>query len=152
VASVCDLFPTVLALAGVSLPPQHVVDGRRLDTLLRGHRDPDREEVFLMHYPHAPHRSDYFTVYRRGDWKVIYHYFPSAVSDQSHYQLFNLAQDPFEQSNLAGAAPAELHRLMGDLIARLEDCQALYPVTAHGVTPLKPRVPEPHRAPTDPPD
>ena len=45
-----------------------------------------------MHYPHSPHRSDYFTCIADGDWKVIYHYFPSEVSEDSHYQLFNLAE------------------------------------------------------------
>jgi len=82
-----------------------MVDGSRLDTLLAGKRDITRDEVFLMHYPHAPHRTDYFTCYRHRDWKVIYHYFPSDVSENSHYQLFNLAEDPFEQQNLAATRP-----------------------------------------------
>jgi arylsulfatase A-like enzyme len=65
-ASVCDLFPTILSLVGIVAPTGHVVDGERLDTLLLGNRDPHRAETFLMHYPHSPHRSDYFTVYRDG--------------------------------------------------------------------------------------
>jgi hypothetical protein len=68
--------------------------------VLLGKRDPHRAETFLMHYPHSPHRSDCVTVYRDGAWKVIYHYFPSAASENSHYQLFNLSEDPFEQRNL----------------------------------------------------
>ena len=140
-AAVYDLFPTILALAGQAAPPQHLVDGSRLDSLLTGKRDTARDEVFLMHYPHSPHRTDYFTVYRRGDWKVIYHYFPSAVSEDSHYQLFNLAQDPFEQKNLATSEPAELRRMMQGLIAALEQQNALYPVDKDGTTPLKPKQP-----------
>jgi hypothetical protein len=93
-----------------------------------------------MHYPHAPHRSDYWTSYRAGDWKVIYHYFPSAASEQSHYQLFNLKADPFEQTNLAMKNPDDLCRLMRGLIAALEEHHALYPVDKDGQA-LKPKLP-----------
>jgi len=140
-AAVYDMFPTILALTGNTAPTNHTVDGARLDTLLTGKRDASREETFLMHYPHAPHRTDYFTTYRNGDWKVIYHYFPSDVSENSHYQLFNLAKDPFEQKNLAASEPAELKRLMQGLIAGLEKQGAVYPVDKAGGTPLKPVLP-----------
>jgi arylsulfatase A-like enzyme len=140
-AAVYDLFPTILALAGLESPAQHVVDGRRLDTLLGGKADRARDERFLMHYPHAPHRTDYWTSLRSGDWKVIYHYFPSEVSEGGHYQLYNLKTDPFEQKNLAGTNPAELNRLMRDLIAGLESQNAVYPVDPGSKAPLKPQLP-----------
>ncbi|MCE9527582.1 MAG: sulfatase-like hydrolase/transferase, partial [Planctomycetales bacterium] len=140
-AAVYDLFPTLLALTGKAAPAGHSVDGGRLDTLLTGKRDASREEVFLMHYPHSPHRTDYFTTYRNGDWKVIYHYFPTAVSEGSHYQLFNLAKDPFEQTNLAATESSELHRMMQGLIAGLEKQGAAYPVDKASGTPLKPKLP-----------
>ncbi|MBI3466346.1 MAG: sulfatase-like hydrolase/transferase [Planctomycetes bacterium] len=140
-AAVYDLFPTILTLTGIELPAGHAIDGTRLNTLLVGKRDATREETFLMHYPHAPHRTDYFTCYRHGAWKVIYHYFPSMVSEGSHYQLFNLADDPFEQQNLAAVRPAELHQMMQGLIAALERQNAVYPVDKDGVTPLRPAIP-----------
>jgi arylsulfatase A-like enzyme len=141
-AAVQDLFPTVLALAGARSPEQHVVDGCRLDSLLAGKRAPTRDESFLMHYPHAPHRSDYFTSYRHGDWKVVYHYFPSNASEGSHYQLYNLAEDPFESRNLAADRPDQLRRMMQGLIDSLEKHHAVYPVEKKdGTTPLKPELP-----------
>jgi arylsulfatase A-like enzyme len=140
-AAVYDLFPTMLALTGTKAPTAHTVDGARLDTLLTGKRDAGRAEQFLMHYPHAPHRTDYFTTYRDGDWKVIYHYFPSAVSEGSHYQLFNLKADPFEQKNLAAAEPAHLKRLMQGLVAGLERQSAVYPVAKETKLAQKPQVP-----------
>jgi arylsulfatase A-like enzyme len=140
-AAVYDLFPTILAMVGRPIPENHAVDGSRLDTLLIEKRDSKREERFLMHYPHAPHRTDYFTTYRDGDWKVIYHYFPSDVSENSHYQLFNLAKDPFEQKNVAASEPAELSRMMKGLIAGLEKQYAIYPVDKQTREPLKPRLP-----------
>ncbi len=134
VASVCDLFPTLLALTDVAQPTGHVVDGKRLDRLLTGTADPQRKETFLMHYPHSPHRSDYFTVYREGDWKVIYHYLPTHVSGGSNYQLFNLKRDPFEQTDLAVNEPQELRRMMVKLSAALTENKAVYPVDTNGQT------------------
>lgn len=135
-AAVYDLFPTILALTDVPSPRKHVVDGSRLDMLLTGKSDETREETFLMHYPHSPHRSDYFTCYRDGDWKVIYHYFPSGASENSHYQLYNLREDPFESENLAATCPDQLRLMMQGLVASLESHQALYPVAPH-----KPQLP-----------
>ncbi len=139
-ASVCDLFPTILKLVDLESPSAHHVDGVALNSLLLGKRDLGRSEAFLMHYPHAPHRTDYFTVYRDGHWKVIYHYFPSAVSEGSNYQLFNLAEDPFEQNNRASRNPAELARMMQSLIAALSNHDAVYPRSVDG-TALRPKMP-----------
>jgi arylsulfatase A-like enzyme len=135
-SAVYDLFPTILHLTDTQSPKKHVVDGSRLDTLLTGKPDETRAETFLMHYPHSPHRSDYFTCYRDGDWKVIYHYFPSEASENSHYQLYNLADDPFESENLATTSPDQLRLMMQGLTASMEKHQALYPVE-----PLKPKLP-----------
>ena len=65
--------------------------------------------------------------------------FSSEVSGGSHYQLFNLAEDPYEANDLAAARPAELRRMMQALVAQLERHRALYPVEA-GKT-VAPRVP-----------
>lgn len=139
-ASVADLFPTILTLLDIDMPPGHFVDGHPLDTLLGGDADPHRPESFLMHYPHAPHRSDYWTSYREGPWKVIYHYVPSVASDNSHYQLFRLDRDPFEQENLSASEPDELRRMVHGLIEALERHDALYPVDANGSA-LRPTLP-----------
>ena len=139
-ASICDLFPTILAAAGVAAPGGHVVDGARLDVLLAGRHDAARPDEFLMHFPHE-HRTNYFTTFRRGDWKVIYHYIPSEVSGGSHYQLFNLARDPFESTDLAASDPARLGEMMAALKGALERHGALYPVGTDGraLTPVLPR-------------
>ena len=140
-AAVMDLFPTITGLTGINAPRGHVVDGARLDTLLAGKADGARSETFLMHFPHSPHRSEYWTSYRDGPWKVIYHYFPSAASEDSHYQLFHLGRDPFEQNNVAGSEPAELRRMMQGMIAALEKHSALYPDEKPGGVAQKPKLP-----------
>ena len=140
-AAVYDLFPTILSIAGVESPDGHAVDGSQLGALLTGVADDSREQTFLMHYPHGPHRSSYFTCYRQDDWKVIYHYVPSKVSEGSHYQLYNLADDPFESKNVAATEPDQLKRMMKQLIAALDEHDAQYPVEEDGTTPRLPKMP-----------
>jgi arylsulfatase A-like enzyme len=140
-AAVYDLFPTILNLTGKTIPEDHNIDGLKLDKLLSGNRDSGREEVFLMHYPHS-HRTDYFTSYRNGKWKVIYHYFPSEVSENSHYQLYDLGEDPFEQINLATKEPKELKRMMQELVARMEKQKAQYPLEKDSKEAVKPKLPQ----------
>jgi arylsulfatase A-like enzyme len=141
-AAVYDMFPTIIGLADAENPSGHTIDGRKLDTLLTAKPDSTRDEKFLMHYPHAPHRSDYWTSLRDGEWKVIYHYFPTEeASGGSHYQLYNLKTDPFEQTDLAKTNPTELKRLMQELIDGLEAQHAAYPVEKGTSTPVKPQLP-----------
>ena len=140
-AAVYDMFPTLLGIAGIDSPTQHIVDGKKLDTLLTAKPDSSRSETFLMHYPHSPHRTNYFTTFRDGEWKVIYHYFPTEVSGGSHYQLFNLTADPIEQTDLATTKPDVLKKLMQGLITGLEAQHAVYSVEKGTQTPMKPKMP-----------
>jgi len=140
--AVHDLFPTIVDFLDLQPPKDYRVDGKNLLGLVTGEPADAPRNAFLMHYPHAPHRSDYFTCYREGDWKVIYHYFPSKVSADSHYQLFDLASDPYEQEDLAEAEPERLRAMVSKLAAQLEAHQAVYPVAkGDGEKPVKPLVP-----------
>lgn len=140
-AAVMDLFPTILRTAAVTTPAAHTVDGVALDSLLTGKPDSTRSETFLMHYPHRPHRSSHFTAYREGGWKVVYHYFPDAQSGGARYQLFHLAEDPFEQHDLAPEMPGKLKQLMQRMAASLVGHGAQYPVSASDGSPLRPEIP-----------
>jgi arylsulfatase A-like enzyme len=147
IASVNDIFPTLLEVADVATPDEHIVDGFRLQKLLTGASDSAHPSQFLMHYPHGPHRSNYFTSWRDGDWKVVYHTLPQIPTsggqlqfEGGHYQLFNLANDPFESTNLANSHPRELKRMMAGLIDQLETHQAVYPLDDAGES-LRPKLP-----------
>jgi arylsulfatase A-like enzyme len=131
-AAVFDLFPTVIELAGIVKREDRVVDGTSLRTMLSGKADPKRPSTFLMHYPHAPHRSNHFTVWRNGDWKLVYHYFPSESSGNSHFQLFNLAADPYEQNELSGKNPEKLKELFHQLLEQVRLHRALLPLDDQG--------------------
>ncbi len=100
-----------------------------------------------MHYPHGIHRSNYFTVWRNGDWKVVYHTLPDVPTTGGriqftggNFELFNLAEDPFESRNLAASKPDVLQCMMKGMHAALEAHHSVYPVDAEGKE-LRPRVP-----------
>jgi len=147
VANVTDLFPTLLELIGAKSPKGHEVDGRSILVPLTGSRDQLEQQQFLMHYPHGPHRSNYFTVWRDGEWKVTYHNFPKdpplggkVQSDGERYELFNLVKDPFESTNVAKGNPVILKKMMQGLAAQLERHGAVYPQDQAGNA-LKPILP-----------
>ncbi|MFK7911729.1 MAG: sulfatase [Akkermansiaceae bacterium] len=130
-----DIFPTLLETAGVSYKGK--IDGKNLGPILRGEKI-DGKRDFLMHFPHG-HRSSYFTVYRLGDWKLIYHY---TKAKDERYELFNLAKDQTEAKNLAQSNPDELTRMVKAMSAALEDAGAQYPVAKKDPeTKLKPILP-----------
>jgi hypothetical protein len=58
-----------------------------------------------------------------------------------NFELFNLAVDPFESTNLAASEPEELRRMMTGLIAALKEHDAVYPVDDSGKE-LSPRLPQ----------
>ncbi|NIL98424.1 MAG: sulfatase-like hydrolase/transferase [Planctomycetales bacterium] len=136
--TVMDIYPTVLELAGVANPAGHVLDGASLKTLLAGNPDASRKEMFLMHYPHN-HRSSWFTSYRLGRWKVVYHYHPHRPA-KPRYELFDLERDPFEQHDQSAENPARLATMVQAMIEQLESEGALWPESADA-RPLQPVVP-----------
>ena len=105
--------------------------------LFTGEKDYNRDEMFLMHYPHE-HRSQYFTSYRLNDWKVVYHYNPDNPS-QPKYELFDLKKDPFENNDQSKSNPERLGTMMRSMLAQLEKENALYPVDKDG-NELKPLI------------
>lgn len=132
---VYDVFTTVLDVAGGDYG-DHVVDGIDLSPVFSEAKGSTTDRKFLMHFPHS-HRSSYFTAFRQGDWKLIYHYDkPSGPSDVQ-VELFNLAEDRDESENLASSNPEKLQEMMETMNAALEDTNAQLPVAKDG-SPLKP--------------
>lgn len=141
IASVEDLLPTLLGVAGAAIPANQPIDGLDIRRLLCGERDPGRPDRFLMHYPHQPHRSNHFSLLRQGRWKLIYHYFPSEDSGGSRMQLFDLEGDPAEQHDVAAEQPELSRQMLAELVAALDAHGALYPVDPNTQEPLRPRLP-----------
>ncbi len=98
VASI-DVFPTVAELTGehVSAGP----DGRSLAPLLTGQGPLEREALF-WHYPHYHLQNGRpYGAVRAGNLKLI------RYDEDGHLELFDLASDPGETSNVANQRPAE---------------------------------------------
>ncbi len=80
-------------------------DGVSLASLLAGSGEPARESVF-WHYPHYSNQGGLpGGAIRQGDWKLIEFY------EDNRIELYNLAQDPGERSDLAAREPAIANKL-----------------------------------------
>jgi arylsulfatase A-like enzyme len=99
-----DIHPTFAALAGASTAQSKPLDGMNVwDTIAEGSPSPRTEFVYNI----EPFRA----AMRQGDWKLIWRpLLPSTVD------LYNLAEDPSEKTNLAEAHPEKVAALK----ARLE--------------------------------
>jgi len=144
VASVLDIYPTILAAAAVKNPSSQVIDGVNLTKQLSGQINNKRSNHFLMHFPHD-HRHSYFTSYRLDDWKVIYNYLPDIKTKHrkkqvKRYQLYNLKNDPTESNDLASSQAKDLMRMMVLMMTELKSQNAQYPINKQGET-LKPLLP-----------
>ncbi len=95
-----DLFPTLCDLAGIDSPAD--LDARSLLPLLRGEHTQHRAYVEALY-------RDCQRMVKNDRWKLIEY----AVGPDRHTQLFDLANDPWEQRNVAAApeAAAELATL-----------------------------------------
>lgn len=124
IGTIIDLFPTLITLADIPNPEGHSLDGFPLQHQLNTNKKNTREEVFLNHFPHGNHRSNYFTSLVKSDWKVIYYY---PIDADPAYELFNLKDDPFETENLAESNPGQLKVMMKTLVEEMNDKTAKYP-------------------------
>jgi len=129
--TVMDLYPTILSVAGVDMPKDYPLDGSDLKKLLKGKRDKKHRDDFLMHFPHGEHRANYFTTYRKGDWKLVYYYNPETPGQPS-WKLYHLKSDPYETSDLAEKYPEKAVALIKLMKERLTEENALFPVDKDG--------------------
>ena len=98
--STVDIMPTVIQLAGASMPEssEHYA-GRDLGPLLRAEPNDWREYLFTEENFHTPQMWAPARAVTNGRWKLI-HQLP--VGDTpAQIQLFDLANDPDERHNLA---------------------------------------------------
>jgi hypothetical protein len=100
-----DWWRTLLDLAQATPGEPSAGDGVSLANLLRGNAGPERDAL-LWHYPHYSNQGGKpGGAIRRGDWKLIEHY------ESGYLELFNLAEDPSETTNRAGAFPDRANAL-----------------------------------------
>lgn len=116
-----DLFPTILALAGVPAPQP--VDGLSLVPVLTDSDRLNRERLF-WHYPHYSNQGGKPSgAIREGAFKLIQFF------EDGRLELFNLRDDPGEKRNLAADLPEKAEELRAKLEAwrRSQDAQMMEP-------------------------
>jgi arylsulfatase A-like enzyme len=103
-----DMMPTLAAAAGASQPQGVAIDGVSLLPLVTGEgaQSWDRDTLFWQ--------NGHYQVVRHGDWKLQLNDRPT---DGLQKWLYNLADDPTEQNNLAASYPDKLKELEALLAA-----------------------------------
>jgi len=96
-----DMLPTFAELAGSDLPAG--IDGISVIDALRGHELSDKREFLYWDYGHCRERYD--QAVRVGDWKGI------RLGLDSELQLFNLADDLSESTDVAKDNPAVVSQI-----------------------------------------
>jgi len=98
-----DFYPTMLEIAGAKGDSDHALDGKSIVPLLRQAGGLERDAIY-WHYPHYHHTAPGGSI-REGEYKLIEFYEDGAL------ELYNLAEDIGEQSNLAEKAPKKAAEL-----------------------------------------
>ncbi len=109
--SAVDLLPTFCEIAGVDLPDDYTPDGVSQVSTLKGTAYPSREKPLFWKmagaWPPRDAKPDHWVSYAVVDqqWKLV------ANEDRSYLELYDIAGDPYEQSNLVEAKPEVARQL-----------------------------------------
>lgn len=109
VAHVMDVMPTFLELAGIQ-PPAGTFKGREVAALQGVSMLPMLQDRAM------PERAIGWELFgrkalRKGDWKILNMSVPYGTAG---WQLYNLADDPTETTDLATSQPEKLKELLGE--------------------------------------
>jgi len=143
-----DLFPTMLAAAGIAVPESKVLDGESLMPLLTGEGKLERSAIF-WHFPgylntavtrgrpldvQTGFRSRPVTVINMDHWKLhLYHEEwlldggAEGLPASGAVELYDLRKDIGERHDLAASHPEKRDELLGDVLRWHESVGALIP-------------------------
>ena len=124
-----DIYPTLAALAGASTAKCKPLDGINVwDTIAEGKPSPHSEIVYNI----EPFRA----ALRQNDWKLVWRTtLPSSV------ELYNIAEDPYEKNNLAGAYPDKVAAMQQRLEVLAKEAAKPLALIYMGQTAMKANVP-----------
>ncbi|GIW93323.1 MAG: sulfatase [Pirellulaceae bacterium] len=126
-----DIFPTLLAAAGLPTPAQPPLDGINLLPLFQGDALPRRS--LYWHYPHYGNQGGApGAAVRHGTWKLIEWYEDNSV------ELYDLESDLSETRNLATEHPDLVKELQDELHAWQKEVGARFPTANPAFDPNKP--------------
>jgi arylsulfatase A-like enzyme len=96
-----DFLPTAAELAGAAIPAGCKTDGLSLVAHLKGGPAPKRESFYWELHEGKPIQAVRF-----GDWKAVKN------GPQAKVELYDLAKDPGERTNLAADHPAQVEKAL----------------------------------------
>ena len=105
-----DIYPTLLELAGLPQPKDHILDGQSFAALLTGGDEPQRGALF-WYFPSYIGNGAPSSAIHEGKYKLIEYF-----EDQS-IALFDLEQDVGERKNIAKQKPKIASELHAELLA-----------------------------------
>jgi len=103
VAAHIDIVPTIASLLNIQLQDSLKIDGISLRSILESHAFLDSERIFFEDFEYTAVKApELFRggIARKGDWKMY-----------GASELYNLSEDPGEQSNVADEFPEILESL-----------------------------------------
>ncbi len=109
-----DIMPTLFEACGI--PIRHEIDGVSFLPALQGKERPqlDRDLFFRRREGGRQFQGKTIEAIRRGDWKLLRN------KPEAPFELYNLKEDPYEQTDLAQKEREKRKELEEALIAQLE--------------------------------
>jgi arylsulfatase A len=103
-----DIFPTMLATAGVAVPNDRVLDGVDVRGALDGSSSSvRREQPLYWRLQMAPNKKVAMQI---DDWKIL------ADPEMTEFELYDLKSDPNETTDMKGREPARFEELRTRLV------------------------------------
>jgi arylsulfatase A len=133
-----DLFPTFLAAAGVAAPSDRVIDGANVLPVLTGAAQAvARPQPLFWRLHMAPNAK---IALRVGDWKIL------CDEKLADFELYNLAADPHETTDLKATEPSRFAALREQLVKHNAAIDAEGPDWWRRLSPNGGTVIDPHAA------
>ncbi|MFW5760051.1 MAG: sulfatase [Cyclobacteriaceae bacterium] len=104
-----DLLPTFADMAGFS-SHELAIDGLSFTGVLQGQKDSFNREALYWHFPHY-HNGMPGGVVRAGDYKLIERFEPMLLNQPGQLEVYNLAEDIGETTNLLDSLPEKAEEL-----------------------------------------
>lgn len=102
-----DIFPTILEMAGIDIPPDIPLRGRSIVPLLKGETPSDWPQDYYGEYHMINYVEADMRCYRTPNWKLIRDF-----KNKGRDELYDLKNDPKESNNLIADDRPEMRRVL----------------------------------------
>ena len=111
-----DVYPTIVEMAGATVPENAIVRGRSLMPLLKGEQVDNWSDDYYGEYSMINYCNAYMRCYRTPEWKLIRDFL-----NPDRDELYHIALDPQENINLIGDQREEVREVIRQLDQKIRD-------------------------------